>query len=110
MINVKRKRKNDGMHVEVRGSAEELLDELSHAAYVAACGMMGAKDNRIERTKAALFAMALCEGIDLAYRQITGDRRGFMDELERMILLKMTNPDKLSNDVDAILAKEEVLQ
>ena len=92
------------------GSAEELFDELSHAAYAAACGMLGAEDNRIERKAAALFAMALCEAIDLVYRETTGDRRGFMDELERMILLKMTNPDKLSKDVDATLAKEEVLQ
>ena len=108
MIDVKRKK--DGLRVEVRGSAEELFDELGHAAYAAACGMMDAKDNRIERKAAALFAMALCEVIDLVYRETTGDRRGFMDELERMILLKMTNPDKLSKDVDATLAKEEVLQ
>lgn len=108
MIDVKRKK--DGLRVEARGRAEELLDELGHAAYAAACGMLGAKDNRIDRTGAALFAMALCEAIDLVYRETTGDKHGFMDELERMILLKMTNPDKLRKDVDAALEKEEVLQ
>ena len=45
MINVTRQK--DGLRVEVRGEAEALLNELAHATYTAACGILGAQDKKI---------------------------------------------------------------
>lgn len=108
MINAKKNGK--GVRVEVRGDAEELMDELSHAAYVAACGMLEAKDSRIDPEGAALFMMALLEGIDLVYRDMTGDKRGCLDRCQGLMLLRMANPGRLQQEIDACLSKEGVLQ
>lgn len=108
MINAKKNGK--GVRVEVRGEAEELMDELSHAAYVAACGMLGAKDNRIELEGAALFMMALLEGIDLVYRDMTGDKRGCLDRCEGLMLMRTANPGRLQKETDAYLARKGVVQ
>ena len=107
MINVTRGK--DGLHVEVRGELEELLDELAHAAYAAACGMLGAKDNRLDPEGAALFMMALLEGIDLVYKDMTGDKQGCLDRCERLILLRTANPGRLQQEIDACLSEEGVL-
>ena len=45
MINVTRGK--DGLRVEGRGDAEELMGELAHAAYAAACGMLVSNDNSL---------------------------------------------------------------
>lgn len=108
MISVTRGK--DGVHVEVRGELEELLGELAHAAYAAACGVLGAKDNKIDPEAAALFMLALSEGIDLVYKDMTGDKRGCLDRCERLLLLRMTNPGRLQQEIDACLSKEGVLQ
>ena len=108
MINVTRGK--DGLRVEVRGDAEELMDELAHAAYAAACGMLGAKDNRLDPEGAALFMMALLEGADLVYRDMTGDKRGCLDRCERLILMRMANPGRLQQETDAYLAGKGVVQ
>ncbi|MGN0760156.1 MAG: hypothetical protein ACI4MU_13285 [Candidatus Ventricola sp.] len=108
MINVTKKK--DGLRVEVRGEMEALLDELAHAAYAAACGMLGAKDKKIAPEELAVFALALDEAIDLVYKDMTGDKRGYLDKCEVLMLLRMGNPDKLSEDVDKILRKRGLLQ
>ena len=108
MINVTRQK--DGLRVEVRGVWEELIDELAHAAYAAACGMLDAQDKKIAPEEAALFALALDEAIDLVYKDMTGDKRGFLSKCEVLMLLRMGNPDKLSEDVDKILQKRGLLQ
>ena len=103
MINVTRK--EDKLRVEVRGELETLMYELSRAAYAAACGMLGSKDKKIDPEGAALFMMALLEGIDLVYKDMTGDKRGCLDRCERLILLRMTNPGRLQQEIDACLSK-----
>lgn len=108
MINAKKNGK--GVRVEVRGDVEELMVELSHAAYATVCGTLGAKDNRIDPEGAALFMMALLEGVDLVYREMNGDERGCLDRCERLILMRMTNPGRLQQEIDACLSKEGVLQ
>lgn len=108
MINAKKNGK--GVRVEVRGDVEELMDELSHAAYVAACGMLDAKDNRLDSEGAALFMMALLEGIDLVYRDMTGDKRGCLDRCERLMLMRTVNPGRLQKETDAYLAGKGVVQ
>ena len=108
MINVTKK--GDGLRVEVRGEVEELMEELAHAAYAAACGVLGAKDKKIAPEEAALFALALDEAIDLVYKAMTGDKRGYLDRCEGLMLLRMGNPDKCSEDVDKILQKRGLLQ
>ena len=108
MINVTKKK--DGLRVEVRGEMEALLDELAHAAYAVACGMLGAKDKKIAPEELAVFALALDEAIDLVYKDMTGDKRGYLSKCEGLMLLRMGNPDKLSEDVDKILRKRGLLQ
>lgn len=108
MINAKKNGKS--VRVEVRGDAEELMDELSHAAYATVCGMLDAKDNRIEPEGAALFMMALLEGIDLVYRDMTGDKRGCLDRCERLMLMRTANPGRLQKETDAYLAGKGVVQ
>lgn len=108
MINVTKKK--DGLRVEVRGEMEALLDELAHAAYAAACGMLGAKDKKIAPEELAVFALALDEAIDLVYKDMTGDKRGYLDKCEVLMLMRMGNTDKLSEDVDKILRKRGLLQ
>lgn len=108
MINVTRQK--DGLRVEVRGDAEELMDELAHAAYAAACGLLDAQDKKIAPEEAALFALALDEAIDLVYKAMTGDKRGYLDKCEGLMLLRMGNPDKCSEEVDKVLGKRGRLQ
>lgn len=108
MINVTRK--EDKLRVEVRGDVEELMVELSRAAYTTACGALDAKDNRIDPEGAALFMLALLEGIDMVYKDMTGDERGCLDRCERLILMRMANPGRLQQEIDACLSKEGVLQ
>lgn len=108
MISVTKEKGN--MRVEVRGEWEELIDELAHAAYTAACGILGAQDKKIASEKLAVFVMALDEAIDLVYKDMTGDKRGFLDRCEKLILLRMSNPDKCGKDVDKILKKRGLLQ
>lgn len=108
MINVTRQK--DGLRVEVCGEWEDLMDELAHAAYATACGLLGAQDKKIAPEEAALFALALDEAIDLVYKDMTGDKRGYLDKCEGLMLLRMGNPDKLGEDVDKILQKRGRLQ
>lgn len=108
MINVTRQK--DGLRVEVRGELEELMDELSHAAYAAACGALGAKDNRIDPEGAALFMLALLEGIDMVYKDMTGDKRGCLDRCEWLMMMRMGNPGRLQQEIDAIFGEKEVVQ
>lgn len=98
------------MRVDVRGKTEDLLDELAHAAYAAACGMLGDQDKKIAPEEAALFALALNEAINMVYEGMTGDKRGILEWCERLILQRMVNPDKCSEDVDKILQKRGKLQ
>lgn len=108
MINVTRQK--DGLRVEVRGKTEALLNELAHAAYTAACGILGAQDEKIAPEELAVFALALDEAIDLVYKDMTGDKRGYLDKCEGLMLLRMGNPDKCGEDVDRILKKRGLLQ
>lgn len=108
MISVTKKK--DGLRVEVRGELEDLMEELAHAAYAAACGMLDAQDKKIAPEEAALFALALDEAIDLVYKDMTGDKRGFLGRCEGLILLRMSNPDKFSEDVNKILRKRGLVQ
>lgn len=108
MINAKKNGK--GVLVEARGSMVEVMDELTHAAYSVACGMLGSKDKKIDPEAAAIFLLALLEGIDLLYRDETGDKRGCLDRCERLILMRMANPGRLQQEIDACLSKEGVVQ
>ena len=108
MINVTREKGR--LRVEVHGELEDLMEELAHSAYAAACGMLGAKDKKIAPEELAVFALALDEAIDLVYKDMTGDKRGYLDKCEVLMLLRMGNPDKLSEDVDKILKKRGLLQ
>lgn len=108
MISVTREK--DGLRVEVRGEWEELMEELAHAAYAAACGMMDAKDKKIAPEEAALFALALDEAIDLVYKNMSGDKRGFLDKCESLMLLRMGNPDKVLEAMEKRRKKRGLLQ
>lgn len=108
MINVTREKGR--LRVEVHGELEGLMEELAHAAYAAACGMLAAQDKKIAPEEAALFALALDEAIDLVYKDMTGDKRGYLDRCEGLMLLHMGNPDKCGEDVDKILKKRGLLQ
>lgn len=108
MINAKKNGK--GVLVEARGSMVEVMDELTHAAYSVACGMLESKGKKIDPEAAAIFMLALLEGIDLLYRDETGDKRGCLDRCERLILMRMSNPDRLSEDVTRSLKKRGVVQ
>lgn len=108
MINVTRQK--DGLRVEVRGEWEELIDELAHAAYAAACGMLDAQDKKIAPEEAALFTLALDEAIDLVYKDMTGDKRGCLDRCEWLMMMRMGNPGRLQQEIDAIFGEKEVVQ
>ena len=41
---------------------------------------------------------------------MTGDKRGYLDKCEGLMLLRMGNPDKCGEDVDRILKKRGLLQ
>lgn len=108
MINVTREKGR--LRVEVHGELEDLMEELAHAAYAAACGMLDAQDKKIAPEEAALFTLALDEAIDLVYKDMTGDKRGYLSKCEGLMLLRMGNPDKCSEDVARILRKRGRLQ
>ena len=107
---IKVTREKDGIRAEAHGDGVDVLDELAHAAYAAACGMLDAQDPTIAPEEAAFFALALDEAIDLVYKDMTGDKRGFLSKCEVLMLLRMGNPDKCSEDVDKILRKRGRLQ
>ena len=96
--------------VEVRGETKDLLDELAKAAYAAACGLLGDQDKKIAPEEAAVFVLALGEAIDLVYKDMTGDKRGFLDKCESLMLLRMGNPDKVLEAMEKRRKKRGLLQ
>lgn len=108
MINVTRQK--DGLRVEVRGEMEELLDELAHAAYSAACGMLDKKDRKLDRVEAALFAMALMEQYSNVYMYETGDKDGCLDMIRLLSRIDAKLPELLGDESDTEAGERGIMQ
>lgn len=92
MIKVTRDKDRE-IRTAVSGEALDVIDELAHAAYAAACGICGGEDKRLDAAKTALFALSLVECIDLVQSEMTGDKKGsVMHRCEHSILLRSVNP------------------
>ena len=103
MIKVTRD-KDRKISATVSGKSGDVIIELAHAAYTAACGIFGGEGKRLDADKTALFALILVEGIDLVQSEMTGDKKGsVMRRCEHSILLRSVNPKAAETEERGLL-------